>query len=32
MELDSGKKLESLAYRRGMVEDELLIQFQADIL
>jgi glycerol kinase len=32
MELDSGKKLDALRTDGGMVEDELLMQFQADIL
>jgi glycerol kinase len=32
MELDSGKKLDSLRTDGGMVENELLMQFQADIL
>src|SRR6266403_1353150 len=32
MEKDAGKKLESLRTDGGMVEDELLMQFQADIL
>jgi glycerol kinase len=32
MELDSGKKLDSLRTDGGMVENDLLMQFQADIL
>jgi glycerol kinase len=32
MELDSGKKIDALRTDGGMVEDELLMQFQADIL
>jgi len=32
MELDSSKKLESLRTDGGMVDDDLLMQFQADIL
>jgi glycerol kinase len=32
MELDSGKKIDALRTDGGMVEDELLMQFQSDIL
>lgn len=32
MELDSGRRLDSLRTDGGMVEDDLLMQFQADIL